>query len=112
MVYAPIVNVLDSFYVFGGDNSATSSGVIAMFDTIKMKWEKVGSLETPRQGHNVIYDGQKMIIVGGWGQEGFNSEVCSHGADNSVSCKSQPPKLTMYTFYPELFLVPNTFCQN
>ena len=72
------------------------------------KWTKAGELNHSRNGHNIIYDGKYLMIIGG----GFDcqTEKCSL-TDGSVSCTSQKPVLDEYFFYPELFPVPDDFCE-
>ena len=39
--------------------------IIARFDEVDKKWSQVGTLNVARRGHNVIYDGESFIVVGG-----------------------------------------------
>ena len=68
-----------------------------------------GELITPRRGHGSIYDGSRIIVVGGYGSP-MKTEVCSL-SDGTMDCKDQDPILTDYTYYPELFTIPDNFCK-
>ena len=106
---APIVHVGDSFYLFGGDSIATANEkTIGRLDIKTRKWTNAGSLVTGRCGHNAIYDGQYVLIVGGNGD--FKTEKCTISKDQ-VTCSSQAPELNFYYNYPELFLVPKDYCK-
>ena len=70
------------------------------------QWTWAGELIERRSGHNVIYDGQNMMIIGDSGQ----TEKCLV-QDGLVSCTLQEPELINYESYPELFLVSDGFCK-
>ena len=72
------------------------------------QWTKAGELNQARDGHNVMYDGQYLMVVGG-GPEG-QTEKCTL-ADGLISCTSQNPLLYLYVDYPEIFLVSDDFCR-
>ena len=73
------------------------------------QWTKAGELKQARNGHNVIYDGEYLMVFGGDYER--QTEKCSL-TDGSVSCTSQNPVLDFYTDYPELFLVSDDFCHH
>ena len=68
-----------------------------------------GELNFAIFGHGVIYNGEKMIIVGG--EDNRKSEACDI-VNGSVTCIAQAPTLDNYAYYPEMFLVPDSFCKN
>ena len=70
---------------------------------------KAGELNQARRGHNVIYDGEYLMVVGG--SDELRTEKCSL-TDRSVSCTSQNLELDEYTTYPEVFPVAHDFCHN
>ena len=55
-----------------------------------------------------IYDGSHLLVVGG--EYTRETEKCSIES-GSVTCTSQNPELDYYSKYPELFLVPESFCK-
>ena len=106
---APMVFVEDSFYVVGGwtgsDNFDDTIGKLDAFSN----WSKVGELRMGRHGHSVIFDGEYMLVVGGFGEN--LTEKCTFTA-KGVNCYEQSPRLYNYEYYPELFLVPVDFCKS
>ena len=115
MIDAPIVHVDGSFFMLGGDDyAAPADKTIGRLDITTCKWSNAGSLVTARRGHNAIYDGLNILVVGGYpGGSNHNSlktETCMV-SDNRVTCKSQVPELADYYWYPELFLVTTNFCK-
>ena len=80
------------------------------------KWTDAGDLVIGRAGHNVIYDGQFLLVVGGeygYTQSDFTvmTEKCSiFNNGREMACASQTPELTDYSDYPELFLVSVGYC--
>ena len=73
------------------------------------QWTKAGELNQARHGHNVINEGEYLMVVGGVHHR--QTEKCSL-VDGSVSCTSQNPVLYDYTCYPELLLVSDDFCKS
>ena len=73
------------------------------------QWTKAGELNQARNGHNVIYDGEYLMVIGG--DKHRQTEKCSL-VDGSVTCTSQNPVLYSYSDYPELFLVSDDFCKH
>lgn len=111
--HAPIIHISGAFYLFGGHSEALRETTIGRFDLAFKRWSKSGNLETARSGHNVIYDNQYVIVVGG--NPGLDAPVHSEKCAISigrVACNSQAPELANYSYYPELFLVPADFCKN
>jgi len=106
--YAPIVHVSDSFYLFGGQSDSSDESTIGRLDIKTRKWSNAGSLMYARSGHNAIYDGQYVLVVGGY--ETFQTEKCSI-SNNQITCSSQSPELYYYAYYPEVFLVPEGYCK-
>ena len=110
IVQAPVVYVDGYFYVIGGETSGNKYyKTIGRLDASKMIWSKSGELVQGRHGHNAIYDGSSLIVVGGYNGV-RRTEKCVI-SNNQVSCKAQNPDLASYYVYPELFLVPFDFCK-
>ena len=100
----PILYLEGAYYVFsglGGDET------IGRMDE-NGQWTKAGELNQARYGHNVIFDGQYIIVVGGSSSK--DTERCQLQND-TITCTTQDPKLASYYFYPELFLVSDAFCK-
>ena len=74
-----------------------------------MIWTKAGELVTGRIGHNAIYDGSTVLIVGGSGT--LKTEKCTI-SNNQMSCTEQNPQLSDYSYYPELFMVSANYCKS
>ena len=74
-----------------------------------MNWSKLGDLVNGRRGHNAIYDGSSLIVVGGY-PGSLKTEKCVI-SNGHVSCSSQNPELEGNGYYPELFLVPVNYCK-
>ena len=74
-----------------------------------MIWTKAGELVTGRYGHNAIYDGSTVLVVGGRGT--FKTEKCTI-SNNQMNCNEQNPELTNYYAYPELFTVSADYCKS
>lgn len=93
------------------DHVEGPESTIGRFDLIKTrKWTKAGDLVTARSGHNVIYDGNYLLVIGGKGN--FMSEKCSIEENGlKVSCTSQTPQLKSYTAYAELHFVIDGYCK-
>ena len=81
---------------------------IGRFDATRRIWSKSGELISGRRGHNAIYDGSSLIVVGGdFDQKTERCEI----SNGQTTCTAQNPKLDAYKFFPELFLVPVNFCK-
>ena len=107
---APIIHVDGAFYVIGGSTTSTSK-TIAKLDSISYEWTKAGDLIVGRQGHNAIFDGSDIIVVGGnIGGASTKTEKCTI-AEGKVTCVEQDPALEGYSYYPELFLVEDGYCK-
>ena len=110
---APIIHVEGAFYVIGGVTGSTGySKTIARLDSISYEWSKAGDLISGRYGHNAIFDGSNIIVIGGYAGSGVSlkTEKCSI-AEDKVTCIEQDPSLVNYSFYPELFLVEEDYCK-
>ena len=121
--HAPIIYVQEAFYLIGGQeggNGATQEPIktiakLNLNSKAKPKWKKVGELQSARDFHNAIFDGFYIIVIGGkpanYDRAGkILTETCKIEG-NQVSCISRPPNLANYEHYPELFLVPQNFCE-
>jgi len=109
VVWAPIVHVGGSFYVFSGW-SGEYGKTIGRLEVQTRKWSKAGDMVSGREGHNVIYDGQFFIVVGGSdGSDALKTEKCAI-VNEEMACSNQLPQLSKYAYYPELFLVPQGYC--
>ena len=73
------------------------------------QWTQAGLLNQARSGHNVIFDGEFVMVIGG----GYSCETqkCLIKSEN-VTCTAQNPELNKYVNYPELFLVSDDYCKN
>ena len=72
---------------------------------------KVGNLQNGRSGHGAIFDGDKFLIIGGIGNEFYGpvrNEVCTL-KDSKMTCVEQTLALFDRIYYPELFLVAETY---
>ena len=110
---APIVYVDGYFYVIGGWANLTPRLTIGRLNAITTIWSIAGNLVHRRRGHNVIYDGASLIVVGGISSnstEPIKTEKCSFFKDQ-VICTAQNPELYHYIWTPELFLVPYNYCK-
>ena len=94
--------------MIGGDSYGSLS-TIGRFDLATLKWTNAGDLVSARYGHNVIYDGHYLLVVGGVGKT--MTEKCSVKTSGEVSCTSQTPQLNGYVLYPEMFIVPGGYCE-
>ena len=109
----------DSFYVFGGvdDGRDRDISTIAQLNTLSYLWSIAGSLTEPRRAHGVIFDGVNFLVIGGLNyldkenDHTRKTEKCRLTGD-SISCVVQEPTLTYYAYYPELLLVPETYCKD
>lgn len=108
--FAPIIHLSGAFYLVGGKSESGNESVIGRFDIATQKWANVGNLARGRNGHNVIYDGEFLLVIGGDTANKW-TEKCSV-SNEKVACISQTPELTSYSDYPELFLVKSNFCED
>ena len=96
--------------MIGGYVDGVNSKTIGRFDATRRVWSNSGELITERRGHNAIYDGSSLIVIGGWEHFTHKTERCEI-SNGQVICTSQNPELDYYAYYPELFLVPVNFCK-
>ena len=109
IAWTPIVFIDGCFFVIGGRTDVSQNDkTIGRLDATTMVWSKSGNLVNGRHGHNAIYDGSSLIVVGGSGT--LKTEKCTISNDQ-VSCTAQNPALKDYVYYPELFFVPFDFCK-
>ena len=110
---AAIIFVDNEFYVFGGLTDIDGY-TIAKLD-VNLVWTRVGYLKWGRNGHNVIFDGEFALVVGGSAGEApfleSPTEKCSISTDG-VNCTEQSPSLRYYSDYPELFMIPPNYCKS
>ena len=71
-----------------------------------LTWSLAGSLKQGRYGHGVIFDGVQFLVIGGAGN--MKTEVCSLNG-KTITCTLQENGLIDYAYYPELFLVDNSY---
>ena len=71
-------------------------------------WNQVGKLNRTRRGHNVILVGGSLLVIGDWFET--VNEKCTLKNDN-ITCVDQTLILKDYYVWPELFLVPDSFCK-
>ena len=94
-----------------GGQTGSYSKTIAKLDSISYEWTKAGDLIVGRRAHNVIFDGSNIIVVGGHiGGDSVKTEKCTI-AEGKVTCVEQDPSLFDYSYYPELFLVEEGYCE-
>ena len=105
------------FYVFGGVAGGVGDmSKIGRLDT-NLLWSVAGEMMALRRAHNVVFNDNGFLIIGGRNyldKENDHSrptEKCIIQND-TISCTTQAPTLTYYEYYPELFLVPETFCKD
>ena len=100
-----------AFYVIGGsDYGPVSLKTIGRLDPTHTTWTNSGELKYARRGHNAVFDGTHIIIVGGYNVN-YKSENC-FVSDATVTCTTQEPSLSRYEYYPELYLVSDSFCED
>ena len=61
-----VISRKSSVLIIGGRIDGKDSSLIAKY-TID-KWELVGNLQTPRNGHRAIANGDRIYVVGGHGK--------------------------------------------
>ena len=71
-------------------------------------WSRIGLLSREREMHNVIEVQGEILVIGGLGE--YTTERCSH-TNITMDCTQQEPSLNGYHTYPELFIVPDNYCQ-
>ena len=82
--------------------------MIARLDGVTYSWTQVGELIQGRHGHNAIVVQGEILVVGGYSGS-IKTERCIE-IDGQMQCGAQEPELEYYTYYPELFAVPDNFC--
>ena len=105
----PVLYLEEAYYVFSGYGGDAAIG--RMDDS--GQWTKAGELNQARWGHNAIFDGQNIIVVGGnnpGGNYPKDTERCRLQND-TITCTTQEPTLDVYWAHPELFLVSDEFCK-
>ena len=95
--------------MYGGWVDDDESNVIGRLNPATMTWTKAGSLNNARRGHGAIFNGDVVIVAGGF--EDKKTEACTIVDDGSVTCIEQDPNLYDYCIYPEMFLVDDEFCK-
>ena len=80
---------------------------IACFNPASETWSESGEMKQARMRHNVIYNGEDFIVVGG--EARMATETCTL-KNNKFQCVEHEPTLDLYRDYPELFLVEDSFC--
>ena len=108
---ASLVYIREAFYVFGGNTDINENDTTIGKLNADLLWSKVGDLNKGRFGHNVIFDGNSALVVGGWGEnDNMSTENCSVSS-SGIICTDQSPSLNGYGSYPELFMVCPNFCE-
>ena len=103
-----MIFINNAYYVVGGRIDRKDSDVIGRLDAATRVWSDFGKLVNQRRQHGVIFDGKKLLVVGGEGS--FNTESCTLTSDKAV-CSEQEPFLKYYSTYPELYLVSPGYCK-
>ena len=108
---APVVFHRNSYYVIGGRDARKTMSIIGRFHIPTITWSKAGMLKVARRGHGAILNGDTLIVAGGAGTK--KTETCNLSDNGTVNaCTEQTaPTLTNYYYYPELFLVNESFCE-
>ena len=71
------------------------------------EWSKAGELNNGRFGHGAIFVDGFLMVIGG--DDNYSTEKCEI-KNEAITCESQNPSLSWYSLYPELFLVPSSYC--
>ena len=101
---SPICHYNNKFIIFAEE------AVIAAFDTNTQTWSQIGrTLNSSRYHHNAIQlPDDNFLVFGGTGS--FATEKCTWDGDQ-LKCSAQDPTVYRYTAWPELFHVPDNYCQ-
>ena len=78
-------------------------------DSTTKKWSLAGTLNFGRYGHGAIFDGEQFLVLGGYGE--VKSEYCTLQGKN-VTCQSHIVDFLYWRYYPEIFLVDDTYGEN
>ena len=91
-------------------------------------WTRLDDLHSKREGHRAIVNGDKIVVIGGSGDKQYtrlvqpylekklyshyfrSTEIWSIAKNGKKNIQLVEPKLSNYSFYPELFLVDINFC--
>ena len=110
---APVLYIIDAFYVFGGFTDISDQfSIIGKLDA-NLVWSKAGELKKGRFAGNAILVGNYALVIGGekgW-QVSVPTEKCEFTA-SEMDCIEQSPSLYGYGKFPELFLVVPNFCKD
>ena len=104
--YFASIYVNEGFYIIGGRTFEFVSNVVGRFDSATRTWSYAGSLKGGRRGHNAIFDGEQVLIVGGYDTKA--TEACRL-VNSKFVCTQLESSLTGYSAYPELALVDENF---
>ena len=112
MLYVPVINAHESFFVFGGGYSLGTGlddlSIIAKLDSNGV-WSDVGSLKVPRYAAKLTFVDNAFLYTGGVTSEPTPTEKCVF-KDNVVSCKNQAPLLHASDFIQHILLV-SSYCK-
>ena len=64
-----------SFYIIGGMVKSEATSTIARLNTDSWKWSSAGNLNKARFDHGAIFQGTKLIVIGG--PENKPTEFCT-----------------------------------
>ena len=76
-------------------------------DAVTRTWSLAGNLKQARRGHAVVFDGEKFLVIGGYGNS-EKTENCVLNGDK-ITCTQQQNGLSHYAYYPETFLVNENY---
>ena len=62
-----------AFFVFGGTD-ADALSTIGRLDAVTRTWSLAGHLKRARYAHAVVFEGEKFLVIGGFGD--FKTENC------------------------------------
>ena len=91
-----------AFFIFGGMSNSKILREIGRLDAVTRTWSLAGSLNKPRDGHAVVFDGFQFLVIGGDGD--FKTENCVPN-ETTVNCTEQQLGLDNYEAYFEIMLV-------
>ena len=94
-------------YYFGGSKGGSDelNSILALQEKT-WTWSSFGKMKTSREGHGVIFVGDRFMLIGGYGTK--KNEACFLKNDQ-FSCKQVASSLKDYVYYPILYLVDGTY---
>ena len=111
MYYFSAIFHKNGFLIFGSNhgNGNGSNGTIGRLGIETRRWTNVGTMVNARNGHQVIWTGAEIMVVGGGGEQ--KTEKCVESTGR-WTCTEQKATLDGYWLYPEMMMVPDDFCKS